>query len=175
MTEDKMNEDDMVSGNEYLANLDFIEGVEKLKEGYESEAHCSDTENESSKKNSTMKTGPLCKNTLFKEDSSSGEGLLGPNKMTKIMMSSKGQLIFRVFCAHKFVILNIDTQQAQIGSVAVAMRMRCNAPFLLDIKINIFKLGMMHARTGCKRSAARGLRCEMCIAPPRFKHSIRRN
>nr|XP_055074967.1 histone-lysine N-methyltransferase SETDB1-A isoform X1 [Misgurnus anguillicaudatus] len=73
MTEDKVNEDDMVSGNEYLANLDFIEGVEKLKEGYESEAYCSDTETESNKKTITMKTGPLWKNTIFHEDSSSGE------------------------------------------------------------------------------------------------------
>lgn len=39
-----------MSGNEYLANLDYIEGVEKLKEGYESKAHCSDTEDESNKK-----------------------------------------------------------------------------------------------------------------------------
>ncbi|XP_056335786.1 histone-lysine N-methyltransferase SETDB1-A isoform X2 [Danio aesculapii] len=73
VNEDKMNEDDTVSGNEYLANLDFIEGVEKLKEGYESEAYCSDTEVESSKKTITMKTGPLLKNSLYKEDSSSGE------------------------------------------------------------------------------------------------------
>lgn len=81
MTEDKVNEDDMVSGNEYLANLDFIEGVEKLKEGYESEAYCSDAENESNKKNITMKTGPLWKNTLFQDDSSSGEGMLGRGKI----------------------------------------------------------------------------------------------
>ncbi|XP_051727894.1 histone-lysine N-methyltransferase SETDB1-A isoform X2 [Ctenopharyngodon idella] len=73
VNEDKMNEDDTVSGNEYLANLDFIEGVEKLKEGYESEAYCSDTEVESNKKTITMKTGPLWKNTLYQEDSSSGE------------------------------------------------------------------------------------------------------
>lgn len=73
VNEDKMNEDDTMSGNEYLANLDFIEGVEKLKEGYESEAYCSDTEVESSKKTITMKTGPLLKNSLYKEDSSSGE------------------------------------------------------------------------------------------------------
>lgn len=73
VNEDKMNEDDTVSGNEYLANLDFIEGVEKLKEGYESEAYCSDTEVESSKKTITMKTGPLWKNSRYKEDSSSGE------------------------------------------------------------------------------------------------------
>ncbi|XP_048058537.1 histone-lysine N-methyltransferase SETDB1-A isoform X2 [Megalobrama amblycephala] len=73
VNEDKMNEDDTVSGNEYLANLDFIEGVEKLKEGYESEAYCSDTEVESNKKTITMKTGPLWKNPLYQEDSSSGE------------------------------------------------------------------------------------------------------
>uniref|UniRef100_A0A8C1FDE1 [histone H3]-lysine(4) N-trimethyltransferase n=1 Tax=Cyprinus carpio carpio TaxID=630221 RepID=A0A8C1FDE1_CYPCA len=73
VNEDRVNEDDTVSGNEYLANLDFIEGVEKLKEGYESEAYCSDTEVETNKKTITMKTGPLWKNTLYREDSSSGE------------------------------------------------------------------------------------------------------
>uniref|UniRef100_A0A8C1S167 [histone H3]-lysine(4) N-trimethyltransferase n=1 Tax=Cyprinus carpio TaxID=7962 RepID=A0A8C1S167_CYPCA len=73
VNEDRMNEDDTVSGNDYLANLDFIEGVEKLKEGYESEAYCSDTEVESNKKTITMKTGPLWKNTLYQEDSSSSE------------------------------------------------------------------------------------------------------
>ncbi|KAK2887525.1 hypothetical protein Q8A67_015753 [Cirrhinus molitorella] len=73
VNEDRMNEDDTVSGNEYLANLDFIEGVEKLKEGYESEAYCSDAEVENNKKTMTMKTGPLWKNTLYQEDSSSGE------------------------------------------------------------------------------------------------------
>ncbi|XP_051527696.1 histone-lysine N-methyltransferase SETDB1-A-like isoform X2 [Myxocyprinus asiaticus] len=72
VNEDKVNEDETVSGNDYLANLDFIEGVEKLKEGYESEAYCSDTEGES-KKSIKMKTGPLWKNTLYNEDSSSGE------------------------------------------------------------------------------------------------------
>ncbi|XP_077051343.1 histone-lysine N-methyltransferase SETDB1-A isoform X2 [Siphateles boraxobius] len=73
VNEDKVNEDETVSGNDYLANLDFIEGVEKLKEGYESEAYCSDTEVESNKKTITMKTGPLWKNTLYQEDSSSSE------------------------------------------------------------------------------------------------------
>lgn len=76
MNEDKVNEDDTVSGNDYLANLDFIEGVEKLKEGYESEAFCSDTEVESNKRTLTMKTGPLRKKTLYQEDTSSGEGVL---------------------------------------------------------------------------------------------------
>uniref|UniRef100_A0A8C2JLJ8 [histone H3]-lysine(4) N-trimethyltransferase n=1 Tax=Cyprinus carpio TaxID=7962 RepID=A0A8C2JLJ8_CYPCA len=76
VNEDRVNEDDTVSGNEYLANLDFIEGVEKLKEGYESEAYCSDTEVETNKKTITMKTGPLWKNTLYREDSSSGEELM---------------------------------------------------------------------------------------------------
>ncbi|XP_016146613.1 histone-lysine N-methyltransferase SETDB1-A-like isoform X2 [Sinocyclocheilus grahami] len=73
INEDRMNEDDTVSGNDYLANLDFIEGVEKLKEGYESAAYCSDTEVESNKKTISMKTGPLWKNTLYREDSSSSE------------------------------------------------------------------------------------------------------
>uniref|UniRef100_A0A673I9R2 [histone H3]-lysine(4) N-trimethyltransferase n=1 Tax=Sinocyclocheilus rhinocerous TaxID=307959 RepID=A0A673I9R2_9TELE len=75
VNEDRMNEDNTVSGNEYLANLDFIEGVEKLKEGYESEAYCSDTEVETNKKTIKMKTGPLWKNTRYQEDSSSGEGV----------------------------------------------------------------------------------------------------
>ncbi|KAA0710143.1 Histone-lysine N-methyltransferase SETDB1-A [Triplophysa tibetana] len=91
VTEDKMNEDDMVSGNEYLANLDFIEGAEKLKEGYESEAHCSDTENESSKKTSTMKTGPLRKNTLLKDDSSSGEDKEEPMELGNEKEKMDGQ------------------------------------------------------------------------------------
>uniref|UniRef100_A0A672TAD0 [histone H3]-lysine(4) N-trimethyltransferase n=1 Tax=Sinocyclocheilus grahami TaxID=75366 RepID=A0A672TAD0_SINGR len=75
VNEDRMNEDDTVSGNDYLANLDFIEGVEKLKEDYESEAYCSETEVETNKKTIKMKTGPLWKNTLYQEDSSSGEGV----------------------------------------------------------------------------------------------------
>lgn len=65
------------SGNEYLANLDYIEGVEKLKEGYESEAYCSNIEEESDKKTLvTMTTGALKKRALYQMDagSSSGEG-----------------------------------------------------------------------------------------------------
>ncbi|KAK9965900.1 hypothetical protein ABG768_004965 [Culter alburnus] len=73
VNEDEVNEDDTVSGNEYLANLDFIEGVENLKEGYESGLYCSDTEVESNK-TITVKTRPLRKNTLYQEDSSNGEG-----------------------------------------------------------------------------------------------------
>ncbi|XP_051519584.1 histone-lysine N-methyltransferase SETDB1-A-like [Myxocyprinus asiaticus] len=73
VNEDKVNEDETVSGNDYLANLDFIEGVDKLKEGYESEAYCSDTEGESNKKTLTMKTGPLWKNILYNENSNSSE------------------------------------------------------------------------------------------------------
>ncbi|XP_026087588.1 histone-lysine N-methyltransferase SETDB1-A-like isoform X1 [Carassius auratus] len=83
VNEDRMNEDDTVSGNDYLANLDFIEGVEKLKEGYESEAYCSDTEVESNKKTITMKTGPLWKNTLYQEDSSSCEEREEPMELDK--------------------------------------------------------------------------------------------
>ncbi|ROI82007.1 Histone-lysine N-methyltransferase SETDB1-A [Anabarilius grahami] len=73
VNEDEVNEDDTMSGNEYLANLDFIEGVENLKEGYESEVYCSDTEVESNK-TITVKTWPFRKNTLYQEDSSNGEG-----------------------------------------------------------------------------------------------------
>lgn len=64
-----------MSGNEYLANLDYIEGVEKLKEGYESEAYCSDPEEHSDKKTLvTMTTGALKKHGMFKLDSSSSSG-----------------------------------------------------------------------------------------------------
>ncbi|KAL7883134.1 hypothetical protein SRHO_G00007920 [Serrasalmus rhombeus] len=63
-----------MSGNEYLANLDYIEEVEKLKEGYESEAYCSDTEQEEEKKGLIrMTTGSLKKHDVFTRDSSSGE------------------------------------------------------------------------------------------------------
>lgn len=67
-----MNAESALSGNEYLANLDYIEGVEKLKEGYESEAHCSDEEEESDKKTLvTMTTGTIKKPGPFLIDSSS--------------------------------------------------------------------------------------------------------
>ena len=36
MTDDMANAEGKVSGDEYFANLDYIEGVEKVKEGYES-------------------------------------------------------------------------------------------------------------------------------------------
>ncbi|MCJ8749748.1 hypothetical protein PDJAM_G00179840 [Pangasius djambal] len=67
-----LNAESIMSGNEYLANLDYIEGVEKLKEGYESEAYCSDMEEESDKKTLvTMTTGALKKHGVFQMDSSS--------------------------------------------------------------------------------------------------------
>ncbi len=44
-------------GDEYFANLDHIESVDKFKEGYESEAHCSDSE-ESNMGTSRMKIQP---------------------------------------------------------------------------------------------------------------------
>lgn len=68
------NADSAMTGNEYLANLDYIEGVEKLKQGYESEAYCSDTQEDSNKKTLvTMTTGALKKHGVFQMDSSSGE------------------------------------------------------------------------------------------------------
>ncbi|MCI4395535.1 hypothetical protein PGIGA_G00181730 [Pangasianodon gigas] len=70
-----VNAESAMSGNEYLANLDYIEGVEKLKEGYESEAYCSDIEEESDKKTLvTMTTGALKKHGVFQMDSSSSSG-----------------------------------------------------------------------------------------------------
>ncbi|KAI5087309.1 histone-lysine N-methyltransferase SETDB1-A [Silurus meridionalis] len=62
-----------LAGNEYLLNLDYIEGVEKLKEGYESEAYCSETESEK-KTLVTMTTGALQKHRMFQVDSSSSCG-----------------------------------------------------------------------------------------------------
>ncbi|XP_063041132.1 histone-lysine N-methyltransferase SETDB1-A-like [Engraulis encrasicolus] len=44
VSDDIANAEGKVTGDEYFANLDFIEGVEKLKEGYESSAYCSDSE-----------------------------------------------------------------------------------------------------------------------------------
>ncbi|XP_067285746.1 histone-lysine N-methyltransferase SETDB1-A-like isoform X2 [Pseudorasbora parva] len=75
VNEDQVNEDDTMSSNEYLTDLDFIEVVEKQKEGYESEAYCSDTEVKSNK-TITMKTEQLRKKTLYQKNSISAEGVL---------------------------------------------------------------------------------------------------
>ncbi|XP_026858102.2 histone-lysine N-methyltransferase SETDB1-A isoform X2 [Electrophorus electricus] len=75
VTDEMVSMDNALSGNEFLANLDFIEGVEKLKEGYESEAYCSDKEGESDKKTLlTMTTGALKKHAKFRRDSDSSSG-----------------------------------------------------------------------------------------------------
>ncbi|XP_076158037.1 histone-lysine N-methyltransferase SETDB1-A isoform X3 [Alosa pseudoharengus] len=47
VTDELANAEGKVSGDEYFANLDYIEGVEKMKEGYESSAYCSDGEDAS--------------------------------------------------------------------------------------------------------------------------------
>ncbi|XP_062384689.1 histone-lysine N-methyltransferase SETDB1-B-like [Sardina pilchardus] len=47
VTDELANAEGKVSGDEYFANLDYIEGVEKMKEGYESDAFCSDGEDAS--------------------------------------------------------------------------------------------------------------------------------
>uniref|UniRef100_A0AAY5EAT3 [histone H3]-lysine(4) N-trimethyltransferase n=1 Tax=Electrophorus electricus TaxID=8005 RepID=A0AAY5EAT3_ELEEL len=44
LTDDIADKEGQEMGDEYFANLDHIETVEKFKEGYESEAHCSDSE-----------------------------------------------------------------------------------------------------------------------------------
>lgn len=44
MTDELANAEGKVSGDEYFANLDYIEGVEKEKEGYESTVEFSDSE-----------------------------------------------------------------------------------------------------------------------------------
>ncbi|KAL7826326.1 hypothetical protein AOLI_G00315350 [Acnodon oligacanthus] len=74
VTDDMASMEAKLSGNEYLANLDYIEEVEKLKEGYESEAYCSDAEQEGEKKGLIrMTTGSLKKHDVLTRDSSSGE------------------------------------------------------------------------------------------------------
>ncbi|CAF97873.1 unnamed protein product [Tetraodon nigroviridis] len=44
LTDDFADKEGPEMGDEYFANLDHIESVENFKEGYESEAHCSDSE-----------------------------------------------------------------------------------------------------------------------------------
>ncbi|KAM3873062.1 histone-lysine N-methyltransferase SETDB1-B-like [Diretmus argenteus] len=44
LTDDFADKEGLEMGDEYFANLDHIESVEKIKKGYESEAHCSDSE-----------------------------------------------------------------------------------------------------------------------------------
>uniref|UniRef100_A0A8C6TNE9 [histone H3]-lysine(4) N-trimethyltransferase n=1 Tax=Neogobius melanostomus TaxID=47308 RepID=A0A8C6TNE9_9GOBI len=47
LTDDFADKEGLEMGDEYFANLDHIESVENFKEGYESEAHCSDSEGSS--------------------------------------------------------------------------------------------------------------------------------
>ncbi|XP_062867037.1 histone-lysine N-methyltransferase SETDB1-A isoform X2 [Trichomycterus rosablanca] len=78
------------SGNEYLANLDYIEGVEKLKEGYESEAYCSEIDEESEKKTCvTMTTGALKKHGMFQLDASSSSGEVDDKLLNDVQKPSK--------------------------------------------------------------------------------------
>ncbi|XP_068614424.1 histone-lysine N-methyltransferase SETDB1-B [Brachionichthys hirsutus] len=44
LTDDFADREGLEMGDEYFANLDHIESVENFKEGYESEAHCSDSD-----------------------------------------------------------------------------------------------------------------------------------
>lgn len=73
VTDDLASLDAVQSGNEYLANLDYIEEVEKLKEGYESEAICSETEEEGDKKRQRMTTVSLKKHALQTRDCGSDD------------------------------------------------------------------------------------------------------
>lgn len=52
LTEQRANEGGMNDGDEYLAELDYIEIVEKMKEDYEEEAYKSDRDEEDDKKRS---------------------------------------------------------------------------------------------------------------------------
>ncbi|KAI4886848.1 hypothetical protein NFI96_021447, partial [Prochilodus magdalenae] len=75
VTDEMASSEAITSNNEYLANLDYIEEVEKLKEGYESEAYCSDAEECEKKALVRMTTGSLKKHGMLKRNSSSGEEL----------------------------------------------------------------------------------------------------
>ncbi|XP_076865592.1 histone-lysine N-methyltransferase SETDB1-A isoform X2 [Brachyhypopomus gauderio] len=75
VTDEMVNTESALTGNEFLANLDFIEGVEKLKDGYEDQAYCSDREGDGDKKTRvTMTTGALKKYAVFRRDSDSSSG-----------------------------------------------------------------------------------------------------
>lgn len=84
-------------GDEYFANLDHIESVEAFKEGYESEAHCSDSEGSGVdmsrvKLNATptLQTKASIKN----EDSSSGNGGKGEGSRKGRVITSSSMMSF---------------------------------------------------------------------------------
>uniref|UniRef100_A0AAY4AF49 [histone H3]-lysine(4) N-trimethyltransferase n=1 Tax=Denticeps clupeoides TaxID=299321 RepID=A0AAY4AF49_9TELE len=74
LTDDFADKEGLEMGDEYFANLDHIESVENFKEGYESEAHCSDSEG-SGVDMSRLKLKPMQnKGPTKPEDTSSGNG-----------------------------------------------------------------------------------------------------
>ncbi|CAJ1062348.1 histone-lysine N-methyltransferase SETDB1-B [Xyrichtys novacula] len=78
LTDDFADKEGLEMGDEYFANLDHIESVENFKEGYESEAHCSDSEG-SGVDVSRMKIQP---SALVSQNSR------GPTKKTRSVSSS---------------------------------------------------------------------------------------
>lgn len=77
LTDDFADKEGLEMGDEYFANLDHIESVENFKEGYESEAHCSDSDGSGVdmsrvKLNATPTPAPPVKPSVKKERSSTG-------------------------------------------------------------------------------------------------------
>lgn len=58
LTEQEANEDGKTFGDEYLAELDLIETIERAKEGYESDV--TDIEDEEASEASTSNSGKHC-------------------------------------------------------------------------------------------------------------------
>ncbi|KAJ8354856.1 hypothetical protein SKAU_G00224230 [Synaphobranchus kaupii] len=77
LTDDFADKEGLEMGDEYFANLDHIESVENFKEGYESEAHCSDSDG-SGVDMSRVKTTSVCVTGRHvrkaEEDTNSGTG-----------------------------------------------------------------------------------------------------
>uniref|UniRef100_A0A8C5N424 [histone H3]-lysine(4) N-trimethyltransferase n=1 Tax=Gouania willdenowi TaxID=441366 RepID=A0A8C5N424_GOUWI len=74
LTDDFADKEGLEMGDEYFANLDHIESVENFKEGYESDAHCSDSEgsgvdlNDDDDKDSKSEESDTSDDTFVKEN-----------------------------------------------------------------------------------------------------------
>ncbi|KAL6489451.1 hypothetical protein MHYP_G00031920 [Metynnis hypsauchen] len=78
LTDDFADKEGLEMGDEYFANLDHIESVENFKEGYESEAHCSDSEGSGVDMSRVKMRNPAQGKNAFKSDdrnsSTTGKG-----------------------------------------------------------------------------------------------------
>ncbi|XP_033837121.2 histone-lysine N-methyltransferase SETDB1-B-like isoform X3 [Periophthalmus magnuspinnatus] len=86
LTDDFADKEGLEMGDEYFANLDHIESVENFKEGYESEAHCSDSDGSGvdvSRMKVKSSTGASNTRQKAKGSSSSGDSSDGNDKDSK--------------------------------------------------------------------------------------------